>query len=225
MFNLKLTSDRRGFLGRAAAGAAAFGLSGLAAPLGLAAERATGADPAFEAWLNRITGKHKFLLDTPLPNDGFGLVWARVWLNSMNDTYGTTDADNSAVVVLRHQAIPFAMKSEMWAKYGFGANVKMDDPATHQPTTHNPFLAMAPGAFPIPGVGVDELLAKGVLVGVCNLALTFASMQAAKKMNLEPAAVKAEWVANLVPGVQIVPSGVLAVARAQEKGCGYCFAG
>jgi len=25
--------------------------------------------------------------------------------------------------------------------------------------------------------------------------------------------------------VQVVPSGVLAVSRAQEKGCSYCFAG
>jgi len=25
--------------------------------------------------------------------------------------------------------------------------------------------------------------------------------------------------------VQVVPSGVLAVARSQEKGCAYCFAG
>jgi intracellular sulfur oxidation DsrE/DsrF family protein len=29
----------------------------------------------------------------------------------------------------------------------------------------------------------------------------------------------------LIPGVQVVPSGVLAVARSQEKGCAYCFAG
>jgi len=37
--------------------------------------------------------------------------------------------------------------------------------------------------------------------------------------------VKADWVAGLMPGVQVVPSGVLAVSRAQEKGCNYCFAG
>jgi intracellular sulfur oxidation DsrE/DsrF family protein len=29
----------------------------------------------------------------------------------------------------------------------------------------------------------------------------------------------------LLPGVQVVPSGVWAVGRAQEKGCGYCYAG
>ena len=53
------TTPRRGFLGRMAA-AMALGVTGLT-PLRLEAQpeepRATGADPAFEAWLNRITGK------------------------------------------------------------------------------------------------------------------------------------------------------------------------
>jgi intracellular sulfur oxidation DsrE/DsrF family protein len=31
--------------------------------------------------------------------------------------------------------------------------------------------------------------------------------------------------AGLLPGIQIVPSGVWAVGRAQEHGCQYCFAG
>jgi len=29
----------------------------------------------------------------------------------------------------------------------------------------------------------------------------------------------------LFPGIQVVPSGVMAVGRAQEHGCTYCFAG
>jgi len=40
-----------------------------------------------------------------------------------------------------------------------------------------------------------------------------------------PEAVKKDWVAGLLPGVQVVPSGVLGVAHAQELGCVYCFAG
>src|SRR5256886_17707633 len=50
-----LTTHRRGFLGRIAAGAAALGLGGLVAPLAAAAEprsaRAVSANPEFEAWL------------------------------------------------------------------------------------------------------------------------------------------------------------------------------
>ena len=43
--------------------------------------------------------------------------------------------------------------------------------------------------------------------------------------NADPAAVKKEWVAGVLPGIQVVPSGVWAVGRAQEHGCAYCFAG
>jgi intracellular sulfur oxidation DsrE/DsrF family protein len=45
------------------------------------------------------------------------------------------------------------------------------------------------------------------------------------KMNLDAAEVRKEWMAGLLPGIQVVPSGVWAVGRAQEHGCAYCFAG
>src|SRR2546427_8716465 len=104
---LDLTNDtthRRGFLGRLAAGAAAFGLGGLAVPSAAVAtprSATSGAagNPEFEAWLNKITGKHKMIYDVPEPNDGFAFWWARVFLNTTNETYGTTDADNTVVIV------------------------------------------------------------------------------------------------------------------------------
>ncbi len=227
------TTHRRGFLGRLAAGAAALGLGGLATPLEAAPPpppptRRSGAgsnNPQFEAWLNKMTGKHKMIYDVPEPNSGFGFAWARVFLNTTNETYGTTDADNTVVIVLRHAGIPFAMKSEMWAKYKLGDFYKINDAATSGPAVRNPFTQAKPGDFPIPGMGVDELLAKGVLVGVCNIALTIYSGMFAKTMGMQAEAIKSDWVANLLPGVQVVPSGVIAVNRSQEKGCAYCFAG
>lgn len=221
------TTHRRGFLGRLAAGAAAFGLGGVVSPLRAAQPRSqeVSANPEFEAWLNKITGKHKMIFDVPEPNKGFAFAWARVFLNTTNEAYGTTDAENSVVVVLRHSGIPFAMKDSMWAKYPFGEVFKITDPKTQAPAVRNPVANMQPGDFPIGGVGIDELLAKGALVGVCSIALTLNAGMIAKKLGTDGAAVKQEWVASLFPGVQIVPSGVIAVNRAQEKGCAYCFAG
>lgn len=221
------TTHRRGFLARLAAGAAAVGLGSLAAPVEAAArsQPRTSANPDFEAWLNRITGKHKMVFDVPAPNDGFAFAWARVFLNTTNETYGTTDGDNSVVVVLRHAGIPFAIESTMWAKYKFGDHFKITDPATKAPALRHPLVRLKAGDVPIPGMGVDELLAKGVLVGVCNIALTFNAMGFAKAMGMKAEDVKQEWVANLLPGVQVVPSGVIALNRSQEKGCAYCFAG
>jgi hypothetical protein len=42
-------------------------------------------------------------------------------------------------------------------------------------------------------------------------------------MNLKPEDVKADWMKGLLPGIHVVPSGVWALGRAQEHGCGYCF--
>ena len=227
------TTHRRGFLGRVAAAAAACGLSGLGslvAPAAAAAREAgtthtASPNPEFEAWLNKIVGKHKMLYDVPEPNDGFAFAWARVFLNTTNETYGTTDADNAVVIVLRHSGIPYAMQTPMWAKYKFGTAFKIDDPATKGPAVRHPLVNLKPGDVPIPGMGVDELLAKGVLVGVCNIALTFNSMRLAKETGIPAETIKQEWIANLLPGVKVVPSGVIAVNRGQEKGCAYCFAG
>ena len=216
-------THRRGFLGTLATAAAA-GLAGLT-PLRLEAQprrmSKAGMDAGFETWLNKITGKHKMLFDAPEVNGGMAVVWPRVWLNGNNENYGTKDTDNSAVIVMRHSAIPMAMQDALWAKYHLGEvfNIKNGD----APATANGFAKQLP--LPLPGTGVEALLASGAQVGVCNVALTVFSGMVAQKMNMDAAAVKADWVAALIPGVQVVPSGVLAVARAQEKGCVYCFAG
>ena len=55
--------------------------------------------------------------------------------------------------------------------------------------------------------------------------MTVYSSAAAQKMNMDPAVVKKEWIAALIPGVMLVPSGVMAVSRAQEFGANYVFAG
>ena len=216
---------RRGFLGTLAASTAA-GLASLT-PLSLEAATRTrrindnAVDAAFEAWLNKITGKHKMVFDAPEVNSGMPVVWPRVWLNGNNENYGTKDTDNSAVIVLRHAGIPIAMQDALWVKYKLGEafSIKDGDAAA----TRNIFAKQMP--LPLPGTGIEQLLASGAQFGVCNVALTVYSGMVAQKMNMDAAAVKADWVAGLMPGVQVVPSGVLAVSRAQEKGCNYCFAG
>jgi intracellular sulfur oxidation DsrE/DsrF family protein len=217
-----VTTPRRGFLGTMAAAAAA-GLASLT-PLRLEAQPrrgSSGVDAAFETWLNRITGKHKMVFDAPEVNSGMPVIWPRIWLNGNNENYATKDADNSAVVIMRHSAIPMAMRDDVWAKYKLGEAFSIRD--GEAPATKNIFAKVMP--LPLPGTGTEALLASGVMIGVCNVALTVYSAMVAQKMGVDAAAVKADWVAALLPGVQVVPSGVLAVARTQEKGCAYCFAG
>jgi hypothetical protein len=213
-------TPRRGFLGRLAALTAGAGLSG-AVPSTLAAEEARNErslDAALDAWFGKIKGKHKMVFDVTEPNSGFGAIWPRVYINTMDANYqgGTT-----AVVILRHKGLGLGMTDPIFAKYGMGEVFGINEGDV--PAKRNVYATIT--GLPIPGLGISELLKSGVLIGACDVALTVYSSAVATKMGTNPEAVKKEWVAGLIPGIQIVPSGVLGVARAQELGCAYCFAG
>ena len=215
-------TPRRGFLGRVAMAAAAVGL-GSSVPASLAGEvarpRSAGADPQLDAWFGKISGKHRQVFDAPQAAGGVAGIWPRVYLLTMDATY--PKEGGTAVVILRHSAIPLAMQDSLWAKYKFGEVFDIKTNGT--PATANPYAVIT--GLPIPGLGIAELLKSGALVGVCNAALTVYSGAVAKQTNGDAAAIKQEWIAGLIPGVQVVPSGVMAVGRAQELGCTYCFAG
>lgn len=219
MLDLTQSTPRRGFLAKVAASAAALGLGGLV-PRSLQGETRS-ADPAYDAWLARITGDHKMVFDAPEPNDGMPVIWPRVWLTTTNATHGTTDARNRAVVILRHGAIPFVLRDAAWANHRLGEFFKINDGAV--PATRNTWLKQLP--VPLPGTGIEALMSAGVMFAACDMALTVYSGLVAQSMQTNPAMVKADWIANLIPGIQVVASGVLAVNGAQEKGCSYCFAG
>jgi hypothetical protein len=213
------STPRRDFLGTLAAAAAATGMSAML-PRELRAIPATPvSDAQLEAWFGRLKGKHRMVFDAPEPNEGMAAIWPRIYLNTMEAVYPGEGA--SAIVILRHGGLPLALSDPIWAKYHLGEmfNIKAGD----APATTNIYATIT--GLPIPGLGIAELMKGGVLVGACDVALTVYSAGAAQKMGMDAAAVKKEWVAGLLPGVQVVPSGVLAVGRAQEYDCKYCFAG
>jgi hypothetical protein len=216
-----LLKSRREFIGTLAVG------SGLLATAGsslASTPRVADVDQA-EDWFKGVKGKHRIIYDAPEPHNGFPIIWSWVFYKTNNQT-GSPDTDLTAVVVLRHNAIPIAMEDKLWEKYKFGEVFKINDMTTNAPSTRNPYYIPTDGPFKMLGVdGIKALQARGVMFCVCDMALTVNSMVMAKGMNLNPDDVKKEWVAGLLPGVQPVPSGVWAVSRAQEKGCAYCFAG
>jgi intracellular sulfur oxidation DsrE/DsrF family protein len=230
------TPSRRGFLTEIAAGAAALGIASFVQPLALSASPdvrsqkmfSTAPDDA-DAWFKQIKGKHRIIFDVPHPHEILPFAWPRVFLLT-NIATGTPEKENNVVVVLRHEAIPYAFEDRLWAKYKFGETFKADDPATKAPAVRNPFWKPKPGDYKIPGIGnvdigIDQLQDSGVMFCVCDAAMTVYSAAIAGGMNQDPAEVKKDWLAGLLPGVQVVPSGIWAVGRAQEHGCSYCFAG
>jgi intracellular sulfur oxidation DsrE/DsrF family protein len=188
------------------------------------ASSAAGADPS-EAWLSRINGKHREFIDAMTVNSGFPLAFAMNFLNSNNETYKLPDSSLSAVVGLRHFAIPIGFTDGIWARYKLGEFFQVNDPATKAPATRNFFYHPREGDLLFPGMAVDRLLPRGVQFTICNVALGVLSGMTAKNARVTPEEAKKEWTAGVIPGMVIVPSGVLAVNRAQEKGCTYCAGG
>ncbi|HEY8512478.1 MAG TPA: Tat (twin-arginine translocation) pathway signal sequence containing protein [Cyclobacteriaceae bacterium] len=223
MNNLKENS-RREFLGKIVAGTAA-GLTTLSAPLVSSAAVASGPLNEAEAWFKKAKGAHRIVYDAPEPHNGWPFIWSWVFYVT-NNTSGTPDSDMTAMVVMRHNAIPFGMQDSVWEKYKLGEMFGINDNTTKAPALRNPFYIPKEGDYPLPGIdGIKRLQERGAMFCICDMALTVYSQFAAKPRGLDPEEVKKDWVAGLLPGVQVVPSGVWAIGRAQEHGFAYCYAG
>jgi intracellular sulfur oxidation DsrE/DsrF family protein len=138
--------------------------------------------------------------------------------------YGVPESDMGVVLVLRHDALPLAFNDSAWAKYKLGEVFKIEDPDTKAPAVRNPFY-LKPGTLPIPDASLQKLIETNVRVAVCNLAITFYSSMVAKNMGLKHEDVMKDWIAAVLPGITVVPSGVLACNGAVSRGCAYIFAG
>jgi intracellular sulfur oxidation DsrE/DsrF family protein len=220
--------NRRNFLGTLATGAAAVGLTTISPTLNAFAAAANFNPKVYgdpEEMFKNINGKHKVVFDVPGPNGIMPFAWPKVFLLT-NAATGTPEKQNSVVVVFRHDGIPYAFDDKIWAKYKFGEIFKADDPKTKAPSIRNPFWKPQPGDFKVPGIGnveigINELQASGVMFCVCNMAMTVYSNVVAGQMNMKAEDVMKDWMAGLLPGIQVMPSGVWALGRAQEKGCAF----
>jgi len=241
--NENKSEHRRGFLRNIGAGADELGLASIASSFTLPKRKTTslstplvGKDPA-DAWFDKIKGTHRVVFDATRPHEIMPFVWPRIFLLT-NGATGSPESDCGVVVVLRHEAIGYAFNDKTWAKYNMGDvfkahEVGMTFQAADKETatkTRNPFYMTKPGDFVAPGVGpvaigIPELQASGVMFCVCSAAMTVYANALAMGMGVKGEDILNEWKANMIPGIQPVPSGVWALGRAQEHECRYIFAG
>ncbi|MHB1223975.1 MAG: hypothetical protein ACYC2G_08020 [Gemmatimonadaceae bacterium] len=246
---LSNATPRRGFVGRLLAGAAAAAGGALlgrdlgaqqraVAPAGAAAGRPVSA--AWDmSWVDRITGTHRQVFDSPEIADGTVLHQARTWMSDYAEVYGVKPAQMSGVVVIRHAAIPMVLNDALWNELDLGRTLAkpngdsppmtptiLKDPSTGEPARQNPFLTSslkggARHALIWPDGGFDSLMERGVIVLACNLALRRAVGLVVSHDGVDATAARAKVMANLLPGVIVMPSGIFAVTRAQEAGCNF----
>lgn len=219
-------NSRRQFLGALALGATASTISMLSNPLfakNEAFDIKTMEDA--EQWFDQIKGAHRITYDGSTPHEGMPIIWTWAYYLTNNGS-GTSDEDMTAVTVLRHSAVPFALEDRLWNKYKLGEFFNIKDNVAGAPSLRNTVYEPKDGDFPLPGIdGIKRMQERGAMFCVCNLALKVNSHFIAQGMSLDENDVYNDLVSGVYPGIQIVPSGVWALGRAQEHGCGYIFAG
>ena len=151
-------------------------------------------------------------------------MWSHVFLMTGAQAYAIPESELGVVLVLRHAAMPVARNDSMWAKYKFGEFYKIEDPQSKAPATRNPSTNLKPGDLPLMEAALEKLIARGVKVVTCGMAIHHYSIAFAKQTNGDAEAIKKEWLAAVLPGIYVAPSGVIAVHGAQSRGCTYCFA-
>ena len=222
---------RRSFLSRIGAGMTMFGATLVAGESATAAQSAgnNGWQPSRHAqddWLDQVPGRHRFVFDTTTPA-GFGaaLLYANNFFLANQSGYGLGNGDAAVVIVARHNSTPFAYTDVIWAKYGapIAQRADFDDPKTKQRPVINVYNAAGYGALlPSLGTTLDSLVKRGVHFAVCQMATRRIAGVIAEATGGTADAVYNELVANLVPNSHMVPAGIVAVNRAQERG--YAFA-
>ena len=205
---------RRAFLSRLGTGTAAAGLTVLADGTAAAQSAAPGAwharRHAEDDWLDRVPGAHRFVFDTTSPG-GFddALRFASNYFTANRNVYGLKNEDLAVVIVARHNSTPFSYTDGMWAKYGASLAQRsgFTDPATRQPPVVNVYRAR-----------LEELLGQGVQLAVCRMATRNLAGVIARAAGADADKVYEELVGHVMSNARMVPAGIVALNRAQERG-------
>ncbi len=206
-----------------ALGAGAVVLGAASAPSAAAAKAARW-QPALEKeddWMD-LPGRHRLAFDAvSAKGAGDALFFASNYIAINKSAYGLEPSQLANIVILRHFATVFGYDDAMWAKYGqmFSSLADFTDPKTKKAPERNLYDVSGYGqALPNMGVTVSSAGGMGVQFAVCGLATEkFAELLAGQTQG-DAEAIRKELGAHLVPHARLVPAGIVAVNRTQERG-------
>ncbi len=212
---------RRKLVGALGAGAVALGTIAGTREAAAAESRWQPALEKQDDWME-MPSRHRFVFDTT-STDGVGeaLFFTRNYLAVNESAYGVPASELATIIIVRHRSTVFGYADSMWEKYGetFSKITTFLDPKTQKPPTSNLFDAKGYGpALPNFGARISDLAAKGVHFAVCGAATRRVAGEVAHATKRSEDEIHAELVAHLVPNGRIVPAGIVALNRAQERG-------
>jgi intracellular sulfur oxidation DsrE/DsrF family protein len=225
--------ERRSFLTRLSAGVAAFAgiMSASAAVAQCQSPTVARWQPERhekDDWLDKLPGKHRFVFDTTTPEGiGQAIVFASNFIRVNQSDYGVANNELAVIIVARSRSTPFAYTDAMWAKYGapMSSRAEFTDPKTKQPPRANLYRSGDYGAqLANRGTTLDSLLKQGVQLAVCSVATRGFATAIAQATGGNTDSINNELVANLVDNSRMVPAGIVAVNRAQERGYSFVSA-
>lgn len=213
--NSVVPQGRRGFLRRIAAfGAAVGGITGLGTPLELSAEEreSNTQDRRQDPWVRRLRGTQRVVFHSHMPTDGLAIRWAEIFLNTQKSEYGYSDQDCGVVVGLNGKSIGWLFSDAIWAKY---------------PSVGEAMGARG-GRNPMSGI-IASLIPRGVIVLACRNSIGLSGSRFLPENLRSDQKAQADFgkevTSNLLPGVEIVPSMIVTLQQAQDRGCRYVYAG
>ncbi len=188
----------------------------------LDARPAAASEEPSSRWLEGLKGKRRQFFDSPAPAGGIPLVHVLNYYNTLNKAFSVKDADIDAVLTFYGYTTFHSLTDVAWVKYRLGEFLEINDPATGQPATSNPWRA-APVilGMTLRDASIESLSKRGATFIVCNNALTIFSGLLAAKRGLDAKVVYEDLKANILPSVQLVPGMVVAVEQAARAGLSY----
>ncbi len=142
------------------------------------------------------------------------MLMATNFLDVYGSAYGAPRDHVSAVIGVHGPALSIALNDDAWDRYELGKRVNVSDPDTKEPAKRNVFAVGGP-------YSIDTAIARGIVLIVCNVALTLTAGSIARARSLVAADVYSDLKSSLIPGAILVPGLVVAISRAQEKGFTY----
>ena len=227
-----MSGRRREFLGWLGASTLLAALGRGAAAQSANGEQTKGAAPAPVSdkwdlsWVDRVQGDARAVFDLPEAGEGEGVWRAERWREDYEQLYGAKPNDLTAVLVIRHAAIPLIMDNEYWKRFGVGKKLEIKDHETKKWVESNPVSTAHAGApTDDDRYTIQYFIAHGGIVLACHLAFSgrvVSDFGKADKLSWENAEARARE--HILPGVILQPSGIFAALRAQQAGCAYILA-